>query len=240
MDLRVVLEDLTRRIEILEQENAELRAENDRLRERLRLNSTTSSLPPSRDLYKANRKNRHKSDRKAGAQPGHEPQGYQLQEADEIIHVFPELCVCGHPMEITDGFSVDQKIEILPIHPHVTEYRRWHGVCRHCGKKKKAALPEGVQPDLLGDKAKAIISALSGFFHHSKRDVQQILKDIFHLPMSLGLVSTTERRVRQALASPYQDLGSTKWKTVPICISMKQDTSAVAKAVGDGCLPIER
>jgi transposase len=49
---------------------------------------------------------------------------------------------------------------------------------------------------------------LSGFFHNSKRDVQQILKDIFHLPISLGLVSNTEKRVRRNLKSSYEELVS--------------------------------
>ena len=120
-DLSRRLKSLEQRIIILEQENAELRAENDRLRERLQLNSRTSSFPPSRDLYKANRKNRSKSERKGG-QPGHKPHGYQQQEADEIINLFPDVCSCGHVMEIIDTFCVDQKIELPLIKPYVTEY----------------------------------------------------------------------------------------------------------------------
>ena len=137
MGLRV--EDLSRRLKSLEQriiileqenvalkqENSELRAENDRLRERLQLNSRTSSLPPSRDLYKANRKNRLKSERNPGGQPGHKPHSYQQQEADEIIDLFPDVCSCGHALEIIDTFCVDQKIELPSIKPYVTEYHRW-------------------------------------------------------------------------------------------------------------------
>ncbi len=206
-DLSRRLKSLEQRIIILEQENAELRAENDRLRERLQLNSRTSSLPPSRDLYKANRKNRSKSERKGG-QPGHKPHGYQQQEADEIINLFPDVYSCGHVMEIIDTFCVEQKIELPPIKPYVTEYHRWQGVCRGCGKKKTAPLPNGVQCDLLGDRAKAVISSLSGFFNNSKRDVQQILENIFNLTISLGLVSATEKRVNKTLASTYKDLVS--------------------------------
>lgn len=191
---------------VLKQENAKLREENDRLRERLGLDSRNSSLPPSRDLYKSKAKNRPKSLRRAGAQPGHSPQGYKLHSADKVIDVFPEVCSCGHPLERTGKFCVEQKIDIPFIKPHVTEYHRWQGLCRRCGKKKTAPLPEGVQPDLLGEGAKAIISSLSGFFHNSKRDIHQILKDIFHLPISLGLVSTTEKRVSQRLAVSHQKL----------------------------------
>jgi transposase len=206
MDFLGIIEDLKREISGLKQENAELRYENDRLRERLKLNSTNSSLPPSRDLYKVNRKNRLGSGRKPGGQPGHKPQGYQMKTPDEIINVFPDYCACGHQLEIGQAFSVEQKIEIPPIKPYITEYHLYQGVCRACGKKKTASLPTDIQPDLLGNHAKAIISTLSGFFHNSKRDVQQILQNVFNLPISLGLVSMSEKRVSQKLETSYENL----------------------------------
>jgi transposase len=220
MDFFSVIEDLNKqiaalknRIDCLEQDNAvlreeniQLRCENDRLKERLGLNSTNSSLPPSRDLYRAKREARPRSERRPGAQPGHKPQLYQLKVPDEVIDVFPQACSCGHSLEISSTFHAEQKIEIPPVKPYVTEYRLYHGVCHACGKKKAASLPEEVNPDLLGNNAKAIISSLSGFFHNSKRDIQQVLKDIFHLPISLGLVSNTEKRVSQKLKSSYQAL----------------------------------
>lgn len=213
MNVTVLIEELIKKISYLEQENVKLQAEvfqlcqeNDRLKERLGLNSKNSSLPPSRDLYKAKRKNRHKSPHNPGGQPGHKPQGYQFKAPDEVINVFPESCSCGHPLTIGQTFHPEQKIEIPAIKPYVTEYHLYQGVCRACGKKKTASLPPGIQADLLGDHAKAIISALSGFFHNSKRDVQQILHDVFHLPISLGLVSVTEKRVCQKLEISYKEL----------------------------------
>lgn len=227
MDLQTIIDDLIKQVETLkarvgylEQENAllqqanvllrqedgQLRKENETLKERLGLNSKNSSLPPSRDLYRAKKNTRPPSGKKPGGQPGHQFQGYQPQSPDEVINVFPEKCSCGHSLEIVPTFRAEQKIEIPPIKPHVTEYRLYHGVCRVCGKKKTACLPEGVQRDLLGNHAKAIISAMSGFFHNSKRDIQQILKNIFHLPISLGLVSHTEKRVRRNLKSAYEEL----------------------------------
>jgi transposase len=73
-------------------------------------------------------------------------------------------------------------------------------------QKENSHLQAGVQSDLLGDRAKSVISSLSGFFNNSKRDVQQILENIFNLTISLGLVSATEKRVNKTLASTYKDL----------------------------------
>ena len=221
MDLRVVIEKLIERIHFIEEDNAilrqslrdlqeendRLRCENDRLKERLALNSKNSSLPPSRDLYQLKRKTCQKSPRNPGGQPGHKPQGYQMKTPDEIIDVFPGCCTCGHQLEIRQTFSVEQKIEIPLIKPYIKEYHLYQGICHTCGKKKTASLPAGVQSDLLGNHTKAIISALSGFFHNSKRDVQQILHDVFNLPISLGLVSMSEKRVSQKLKPSYEGLG---------------------------------
>ena len=126
MNLAAIIEDLKtqigyleQRIKYLEQENSTLRQENERLKERLGLNSQNSSLTPSRDLYQAKRKNRQKSPRNPGGQPGHKPQGYQLKTPDEVIDVFPHYCSCGHKLGISDHFRVEQKIEIPPINPYV-------------------------------------------------------------------------------------------------------------------------
>ena len=219
MNFLAIIEELQHQIELLrerivyleqenqtlKEENSRLGEENDRLKERLGLNSTNSSLPPSRDLYRA-KKNRPRSRRKPGAQPGHKPQGYKLKTPDEIIEVFPDLCSCGHKMEAGSTYQIHQKMEIPLIKAYVTEYHLYHGVCRSCRNEKIADLPEGVSPDLLGDHAKTVISTLSGFFHNSKRDVQRILHDIFYLPISLGLVSTTEKRVSTKLQSSYDEL----------------------------------
>ncbi len=60
MNFISIIEDLYQQIKTLKKENAQLRQENNRRRERLGLNSANSSLPPSRDLYRV-KKNRPRS-----------------------------------------------------------------------------------------------------------------------------------------------------------------------------------
>lgn len=79
---------LERRVEELERENRALRKENDRLKERLGLNSGNSSFPPSRDLYK--RKLSRKSGLKPGGQPGHVGKWREKLTPDEEISIHPE------------------------------------------------------------------------------------------------------------------------------------------------------
>ena len=88
--------------------------EINRLKERLNLNSSNSSLPPSRDLYRKKKEDRPKSHRKAGGQPGHEGYTYQPKPPDKIIELKPELCSCGGVLKVKNRFTAKQRIELPP------------------------------------------------------------------------------------------------------------------------------
>jgi transposase len=182
-----------------------LNEELTQLKDRLGLNSRTSCLPPSKDLYRAKR-DRPKSTAKPGGQPGHKAHFYKPLAADEIINVFPTRCKCGHELTLLESYSSQQRVELPVIKPHVKEYRQFAGICTSCKKKIVAPLPLEAGKDLLGPHAKTIICALNGFFHNSKREVQEILDNIFNLPISLGLVSNTAKRVNTHLEQEYLKL----------------------------------
>jgi len=177
--------------------------EINRLKERLNLNSSNSSLPPSRDLYRKKKENKHQSHRKPGGQAGHQGYIYQPKPPDKIVELKPDLCSCGGSLKIKNRFTAKQRIELPPIKPYVTEYRCYHARCVQCQRKIVAPLPVEVGKDLLGPHAKAIICALNGFCQNSKREVQAILKEIFNLSVSLGLVCDTAKRVNKQLESSY-------------------------------------
>lgn len=218
-DIKVKMNTILERLIIrLQEENQELKAINkrlveenqlfkqeiDKLKERLGLNSSNSSLPPSRDIYKQKKENRPSSSNNPGGQPGHRPYQFKALPANQIIDLLPTKCSCGHEVEVIEQYTREQKIEIPPVQPYVKEYRRYHGRCKRCSKKVVAPLPEGVSKDMLGPHAKAIISSLNGHFHNSRREVQEILEEIFHLPISLGLVNNTAKRVKEKLTKSYQ------------------------------------
>jgi transposase len=205
-ELKEVIFALKRSIRAIEATNKTLVEENHQLKERLGLNSSNSSLSPSRDLYKQKKENRPISPSNPGGQPGHQAHQYQLMEADQVINLAPTKCKCGHEILIGDHYTREQKIEIPPIKPYVKEYRRWHGRCSKCGRKAIAPLSGGVNKDLLGPHAKAIIGSLNGHFHNSRRELQEILEEIFHLPISQGLVNNTARRVKEKLTKSYQEI----------------------------------
>lgn len=198
-------------IAALQEEVAALKALVAALQEKLGLNSGNSSLPPSSDRpgNKPKRKQKGKSGRKRGGQKGRKGKARELLPPEEVTHSV--LCklgmcaVCGGPMKAVDSEPVRlQKVDVPDIKPQVTEYIRPIGVCVLCGRRALAPLPAGVDESLLGPRALAIISWLSGDMRLSRRRVQRLFRVLLGITVSLGTVSQAEGRVSPALAVPHE------------------------------------
>jgi regulator of replication initiation timing len=184
-------------------ENKVLRIENAELKERLGLNSQNSSIPSSKELYKLKKKKK-KSDRKIGAQIGHEGKYRPKMEADEVVKIeLSNTCECGGEIAISKEPYIHQKVDLPEIKPYVVEYQL--GCCK-CGKRKSSRLPEGVTTDTFGPKVKSTIAALSGFYKNSKREIANIIKNIFNLDISVGSVSNSEARVAEKCQEAYEQI----------------------------------
>ena len=179
--------------------------------EKLRANSSNSSKPPSSDPPSVRKRPGKKSDRrKRGAQPGHTGTTRPLlppEEVDELVTCKPkEQCECGGRVECNGTESQrHQKVELPEVKPHVTEYRCLLGTCVQCGRQHWGELPAGVPVGMLGTRAMAVVALLSGKYHLSKRQVEEVLADLFGTELSLGTVSNTEARVCEALAEPVEE-----------------------------------
>lgn len=204
--LKQTIEKLEAKIEELQAENKALRIENAELKERLGLNSKNSSIPSSKELYKIT-KNKPKSDRKIGAQVGHEGNWRAKMDANEVVKIgLPNICGCGGEIAICEKPYIHQKVDIPEIKPYVVEYQLEHGRCKKCGKRSSSKLPEGTTPDTFGPKVKSVIAALSGFYKNSKREVANIINDIFNLNISIGSVSNSEFRVASKCQEMYEKI----------------------------------
>ncbi len=182
--------------------------ENYELKEKLGLNSKNSSIPSSKELYKIKNNSKRKSDNKQGGQVGHRGYFRDKIKADEVIKIdLPSTkCECGGDIGLLSKPHIHQKIDIPEIRPHVTEYHLQKGRCRTCGRRKKSELPANISGDLFGAGVKTIISALTGFYKNSKREVEAILKDIFNLEISLGTISNNEARVAKKCLESYEEI----------------------------------
>jgi transposase len=214
-ELKILVSKLTNRVGELEEENYKLKEENRRLtkenielKDRLGLNSTNSSLPSSRDLYKIKKAMKEPSGKNPGGQKGHIGITRNRMVPDEIVTINPEeqYCICGGAIALAKMPQIIQKIEMPPIKPHVTEYRLYKGRCSCCRKRYHSHLPEGVTPDLLGPRLKTIITSLTAMFKGSKREVQEVLQNMFGVKIALGTVSNTEHRVSHCCKGAYDTL----------------------------------
>lgn len=192
------------RVEVLE-------AQVEELKRRLDMNSQNSSKPPSSDGPDAERSKRKAGGtRRPGGQPGHEGHHRELlpvEKVDKLTGVKP--CACEHCGRKLDGEDPQperhQVWEIPAIQPYVEEFQL-HGLwCGDCGKFTRASLPEGVPAGAFGPRLQATIALLSGVYRLSKRSVESVLADFFHIPISLGSISACEAAVSAALAQPVHE-----------------------------------
>lgn len=183
-----------------------LKARVTELEAQLGQNSTNSSKPPSSDPP-GTRPEKPATGRQRGAQPGHKPNTRTLLPPDKVTRrsvLKAGTCAdCGgtHLTHIEDEPRVHQVVDILEIKPDVHEFRMHAGHCRDCGKLTWAKLPEDVPRHMFGPRLLAFI----GYFlaaRTSRRQLQEMLGDVFGIPVSLGALSEAEERVSNAIAAP--------------------------------------
>jgi transposase len=200
-----VLDSLQGRITELEQRVGDLEA-------RLKLNSTNSSKPPSSDPIGLKRKPPARpSGRKRGGQPGHRRALRRLvppEKVRTITECRPTDCRrCGHGLVGDDPSPLVHQIAELPkIEPLVDEYRLHRLSCPECGATTCGNLPAGVPRGGFGPYLQAVLATLAGGYRLSKRQIQQIVGDLFGLSIATGMVCKLERQSAAVLEAPYNEV----------------------------------
>src|SRR5215218_7445613 len=185
------------------------------LEARLGQTSANSSRPPSSDPPQApTRPKAPPTGHKRGGQPGHRGAFRALlpvEQVDEIVPVVPERCRhCEQPFpETAPGRRGrvwrHQVVELLPLAVRVTEYRMEVRRCPHCGKRIRAELPAGVPRRPFGPRLTAVVALLSGRYRLSRREVRQLLQDLWQVRVSLGAVVRQEQAQSAALAPSVEE-----------------------------------
>lgn len=194
----------------LEARVAVLEATVQELRERIQQDSRTSSRPPSSDPPERQRPRRQPSGRRRGGQPGHPGQTRTLvpvADGDVVIPLKPVQCArCQQPLAGDDPHPQrHQVLEVPPITPIITAYQLHQLVCPVCGDTTRAAWPDGVPTGAYGPRVHAITALCTGAYRLSKRTTQQLLDDLFGVPLSLGTISTLETTTVEAVAAPVEE-----------------------------------
>jgi transposase len=180
------------------------------LEERLNQTSRNSSRPPSSDPPQSHCPKRLRGQRRRGGQPGHPGQTRTLrpvEEVDEVVVLKPARCSgCHEPLGGDDPTPLRHQVfEIPPIKPVMTEYP-WHQlVCPKCGATTRAPWAEGVPSGTYGPRVHATVALCTGSYRLSKRTTQQVMDDIFGVPMRVGTISQSEQTTTAVLAPPVEE-----------------------------------
>lgn len=185
------------------------------LEEKLGTNSRNSSKPPSGDPPSVpSRARKPPSGRKPGGQPGHEGHQRALvpeDQVDRLTKVRARRCEkCGDALDPEDELPdpIRHQVSHLPkIKPLVEEWQLCACACKRpgCGHITRARLPEGVPAGAFGPSVDAAVGVLMGAYGLSKRDVPELMHDLFGLDMSVGAVIGCQEAVSEALAQPVEE-----------------------------------
>ena len=231
----------------LVQENEELREKINKLEgrlgeieERLGQNSKNSSRPPSKDepWKKKETKGKETGSRKRGGQKGHkggQRHLYKPEECNAVEEVKPETCGhCGGKLRGEDENPYrHQVVEIPPIKPEVMEYRLHKLACADCGHRTRAKLPRGVTQKGYGERLTGLVGLLSAHHHQSHRLVQELLREVFGVVISIGGINRLRQEINEAVAGRVEEAKS----YVQNQEAMNSDETGFTQQNGDGKNP---
>jgi transposase len=220
-ELRLLICDLINTVSLLQfevkelkAENAALKLENQELRDRLKLNSSNSSQPPSQDVFVKPKSLRPKSDKKVGGQPGHE--GHfrpQSENPDQIVKYSVENCQhCGQNLSETpvkkvvkrQVWDLPEKIPFVVVE-HQAEVKK----CSCCGQKTQGVFPENVTSYLqYGEKLQAM-----GVFLHAHHGLPyeraaQTLETLFGVRLSVATLEAAQTRTAARLTNLVEQINA--------------------------------
>jgi len=202
----------------LEQLNAQLGLVISHLEERLtqlETDSNSSHKPPSTDNPKqrANRRKRQrkKSPRKRGGQPGHEGKTRRMAPSDQVDRVqnlVLDTCpCCQETMQLDHVKPIVHQVDEIPIiKPHITEFRLHQSSCTSCGHAARAGLPQGISLSRFGPRASALLTFLRTESRLSIKRTQLLAKSLFGLSISTGAISNLDGRSSQLLKADHEEL----------------------------------
>ena len=207
------LSSLEVRLEASERRVAELEKENRELRQRLGMNSSNSSMPPSSDRPEQTppKVEKPSTGKKRGGQAGHVKRERELiptERCDKVENHVPRSCdSCGGRLAGSDQNPRRHQVTEIPqIKPTTTEHRIHTLTCSCCGKNTTAKLPVGVPSGRFGPNVVATVTMLTGLGRISQRIMAALLRDLFGLTISDGQISRLQTIGRKSLQAGYEEI----------------------------------
>ena len=168
--------------------------------------STTSHKPPSSDGFKKKRGalKRGSSGRKPGGQKGHRGitrRNVPPSEVTETVAHQPQACEqCGasfteqHPRVPVERRQVWEIPEIKPL---VREHVFYQTTC-DCGHPTRLPVPDWIYSGM-GENLQAHLAYFTAEAKLSRRSLQTVLADVFHVPLGLGTIQNRLEKTSEIL-----------------------------------------
>jgi len=178
---------LSARLEAQDAQFAALAERVEELEQRLKRDSRNSSLPPSHDPPWLGKRGRSRgTGRKQGAQPGH--------------------VVGDEGREPVGAPARHQVAELPPLAVEISEHRLQRVCCPDCGRKVRTELPAGVPRGCFGPKLEAAIAALTVRNRLSRRQLVELMEELFGCPIAVGTIDAILGRTAETLEPVYDEL----------------------------------
>jgi transposase len=203
-------------IATLQQRIEDLERQVHELQQRLAVNASNSSIPPSANPPSALPPVvKRPSGRKSGGQPGHKGHQRSRLPAERLQHVIaliPNHCECCHSPLPQQPSPADpppvwhQFAELPRVAAVVTEFQGHARTCSKCGHLTRQSIPAEIRADAFGPRLAAALSYLSGTHYASQRGLEDACDVLFGVPLSLGSVTALQEQMSQALQPAYQQI----------------------------------
>ena len=197
-------------VEQLRQELAEVREENEKLKERIaelsqKKNSSNSSLPPSSDIKKTTKSLRQSSGKKSGGQTGRKGITLEFHSDPKVVDHIDETCpVCG--TTYTDTPILKERRQVLDIPKIVIEaieHRNFERICG-CGACSVSSFPDDVRcPISYGRNIETLCGYFSARQYVSISRIREIFTDVFNIPISEGTIVNKIKSLAQRCMPMY-------------------------------------
>jgi transposase len=204
-----------------------LQEEVARLKQSLKIDSKTSSKPPSGDIHKKSENKKvppqeesNQPKKKPGGQPGHQGKtrkGFGRVDRYEIIR--PTDCAyCGNKAFAAVAVKVEKHVvaQLVERPIEIVEYQRQTCVCECCGNLQTSPWPQDIIPGQdLGMRLQAFLGWANNYAHMPYEKQQEMLWELGQIDIGVGTLVATNERITQAIEPSINELSSWVKQTQP-------------------------
>ncbi|MFN6480546.1 IS66 family transposase [Nostoc sp. DedQUE07] len=204
-----------------------LQEEVARLKQILKIDSKTSSKPPSGDIHKKSENKKaltqdqsNHPKRKPGGQPGHQGKtrkGFGRIDRFEILRPTDCIC-CGHKAFASVAVKVEKHVvaQLVERPIEIVEYQRHTCVCESCGNVQTSSWPEDIIPGQdLGTSLQAFLGWANNYAHMPYEKQQEMLWELGQIEIGLGTLVATNERITLAIEPSIIELSNWVKQTQP-------------------------